>query len=139
MRNPSLQNVICCRCPCAWHRQLDTMKASCKQRMVRSQVFVQRTTNPSSCGLLTELSVDLNTELAELVDGTLNLGGRSAAFTAATPLHGALPELDSMGVVSLIAALEERFGIAIEDGEIDGSVFQTFGTLVEFVTRKLDA
>ena len=86
-----------------------------------------------------ESSVNLDTELAELVDDTLNLGGRSANFNATTPLHGALPELDSMGVVSLIAALEERFGIAIDDGEIDGSVFQTFGTLVEFVTRKLAA
>ena len=88
---------------------------------------------------LMESSVDLNTELAVLVDGTLNLGGRSAAFTAATRLRGGLPELDSMGVVSLIAALEERFGITIDDGEIDGSVFQTFGTLVEFVTSKLNA
>ena len=115
------------------------MKACGKLWVVRAEAFVQQTLNPSCCSLLMDSPVDLNTELAELVDGTLNLGGRSAAFTTATPLHGALPELDSMGVVSLIAALEERFGIAIDDGEIDGSVFQTFGTLVGFVSRKLAA
>ena len=113
------------------------MKGCCKACVVNSQVDDQRSTDPSSYRLMMESTVDLSTELAKLVDGTLNLGGRSVGFTVSTPLHGALPELDSMGVVSLIAALEERFGIAIEDGEIDGSVFQTFGTLVEFVTRKL--
>ena len=115
------------------------MKASCKKSEGCSQRSLQRTPDLTCCSFLMESSVNLDTELAELVDGTLNLGGRSASFNATTPLHGALPELDSMGVVSLIAALEERFGIAIDDGEIDGSVFQTFGTLVEFITRKLAA
>jgi acyl carrier protein len=50
---------------------------------------------------------------------------------------GAIPELDSMGVVSLLAAFEDRFGFAIEDDEIDGSIFQTFGTLLEFVKGKV--
>jgi acyl carrier protein len=81
--------------------------------------------------------VDLNQELALLVDQTLNLGGRAAAFSEATPMLGAVPELDSMGVVSLITALEERFDISINDDEIDGAVFETFGTLLAFVAGKL--
>ena len=60
-------------------------------------------------------------------------------FAESTPLNGALPELDSMGVVSLITAFEEHFGIAIADGEIDGSVFKTFGSLTAFVAKKLAA
>ncbi len=82
--------------------------------------------------------MDLNKELASLVDDTLNLGGRSSAFVESTPLLGAVPELDSMGVVSLITALEERFGITIDDDEIDGAVFQTFGTLRAFVAGKVN-
>lgn len=81
--------------------------------------------------------MDLNKELASLVDDTLNLGGRGSSFEEATPLLGAVPELDSMGVVALITALEERFGITIDDDEIDGAVFQTFGTLLSFVQAKL--
>lgn len=83
------------------------------------------------------LPVNLNKELSTLVDDTLNLGGRAATFVESTPLLGAVPELDSMGVVSLITALEEHFGISINDDEIDGAVFQTFGTLKAFVSGKL--
>lgn len=81
--------------------------------------------------------MNINKELSSLVDDTLNLGGRAAGFVESTPMLGAIPELDSMGVVSLITALEERFGISIDDDEIDGAVFQTFGTLLAFVRGKL--
>lgn len=76
-------------------------------------------------------------EVLALLDEILGLDGRSAGFTAATPLLGAIPELDSMAVVSLIAGLEERFGFAADDDEIDGSIFATVGSLVEFVDGKL--
>lgn len=75
--------------------------------------------------------------LLSLMDRTLNLEGRSASFSNDTALLGALPELDSMGVVSLLTAFEEQFGIAVEDDEIDGSIFQTFGTLLSFIEAKL--
>lgn len=82
--------------------------------------------------------MDIRNELLKLVDSTLNLGGRGLAFDDATPLMGAVPELDSMGVVSLLTAFEERLGFAVEDDEIDGSIFETFGTLLKFVTGKLE-
>lgn len=71
-----------------------------------------------------------------LLDDVLSLGGRSARFTRDTPLMGAIPELDSMAVVSLITSLEERFGLLIDDDEIDGATFATVGSLVDFVARK---
>lgn len=58
-------------------------------------------------------------------------------FSAETPLLGAIPEFDSMAVVSIITGLEERLGIAVDDDEIDASVFETVGSLVAFVERKL--
>lgn len=76
-------------------------------------------------------------QLLALLDETLNLGGRSAGFSDETPLLGAIPELDSMGVVSLLTAFEDRFGFTVEDDEIDGDVFRTFGTLLAFVEGKL--
>jgi acyl carrier protein len=75
--------------------------------------------------------------LLALLDRTLNLAGRSSSFTDATVLMGSVPELDSMGVVSLLTAFEEQFGFSVEDDEIDGSVFETFGTLLAFVEAKL--
>lgn len=83
------------------------------------------------------MAVDIKQELLTLMEQTLNLGGRTATFSDDKPLLGSLPELDSMGVVALITAMEERFGFAVEDDEIDGAVFHTLGTLLEFVTRKL--
>lgn len=76
-------------------------------------------------------------EVTRTLDEVLSLGGRSAPFTSATPLLGAIPELDSMAVVALITALEERFGIAVDDDDIDGSTFATVGSLVDFVSAKL--
>ena len=60
-------------------------------------------------------------------------------FDFNTPLIGAIPEFDSMAVVSVIAALEESFGFAVDDDEIDASIFETVGSLVTFVEGKLQA
>jgi acyl carrier protein len=83
--------------------------------------------------------MDVKAELLSLLDAALHLEGRSSIFNEQTPLLGALPELDSMGVVALLTAFEDRLGFAVEDDEIDGSVFQTFGTLLAFVQTKLNA
>lgn len=77
--------------------------------------------------------MNVESEILRLLDEVLSLDGRSAGFTRSTPLLGAVPELDSMAVVSLITALEETFGIAVDDDEIDGSTFATVGALVDFV------
>jgi len=60
-----------------------------------------------------------------------------AAFTAETELFGALPELDSMAVAGLLTELEDRLDIMIEDDEVDGELFETFGNLVAFAELKV--
>lgn len=77
-------------------------------------------------------------ELLAVLDEVLSLGGRSAAFDRQTALLGAVPELDSMAVVTLISSLEERFGITVDDDDIDGDTFATVGALADFVAAKLD-
>ncbi|WP_088184668.1 phosphopantetheine-binding protein [Sphingobium sp. Z007] len=54
-----------------------------------------------------------------------------------TPLFGALPELDSMAVAGLLTEIEDRFDILIEDDDIDGDTFETFGSLVAFARAKV--
>ena len=78
-------------------------------------------------------------EVTTVVDSALQLRGRLGHGDAATPLLGAIPELDSMAVVSLITALEEHFGIAVADDEIEAATFSTLGSLAEFVRQKIDA
>lgn len=81
--------------------------------------------------------MDILTEVARVLDEVLSLGGRTQTLTRDTALLGAIPELDSMAVVSLITTLEERFGLVVDDDEIDGETFATVGTLVDFVSAKL--
>ncbi|HEU5297007.1 MAG TPA: phosphopantetheine-binding protein [Burkholderiaceae bacterium] len=84
-----------------------------------------------------DLRLDLMQEVLRLLDETLSLSGRSASFKADTALLGSVPELDSMAVVSVITGLEDRFGIVIDDDDIDGDTFATVGSLVEFVKGKV--
>ena len=62
-----------------------------------------------------------------------------AAMNESSPLLGAIPELDSMAVVSLITALEEHFDITVTDDEIGAAAFETLGSLTRFVEGKLAA
>lgn len=76
-------------------------------------------------------------DVLTLLDEILGLNGRVAGFTADTPLLGTLPELDSMAVIGVLNALEERYGLMFDDDEIDGSLFATVGSLTRFVQAKL--
>jgi acyl carrier protein len=84
-----------------------------------------------------ELGLKTEKEVLFVLDEILSLNGRSAEFTANTPLLGAVPELDSMAVVALIARIEECFGFTLNNDEIEGTAFATVGSLVEFVEGKL--
>lgn len=88
---------------------------------------------------MTGAPLNIQQEVLALLDEILSLNGRAASFTPATPLLGAIPELDSMAVVALITGMEERFGITAADDEIDGAVFATVGSLLEFVEARLPA
>jgi acyl carrier protein len=83
--------------------------------------------------------MDLNKEVLRILDEVLSLNGRSSSYTRETLLLGAIPELDSMAVVSLITSIEERLGLMVDDDEIDGDVFATVGSLIDFVAAKLAA
>ena len=66
----------------------------------------------------------------------LSLGPRADRLRPDTALLGSVPELDSMAVVNVIAALEDRFGITVDDDEISGDTFATLQSLVDFVAAK---
>lgn len=68
---------------------------------------------------------------------TLQLGARGDRLTRSTGLLGSLPELDSMAVITVIGALEERFGISVDDDDISAETFATLGSLADFVDQKL--
>jgi acyl carrier protein len=77
-------------------------------------------------------------EVKTLLIDVLNLGAAGQALEADSPLLGSLPELDSMAVVTLIGALEEHFGIMVDDDDISASTFATLGSLAAFVAERAE-
>jgi acyl carrier protein len=74
--------------------------------------------------------------LRDLLAEVLGLpAARIAAFDEGTGLFGALPEFDSMAVANLLTGIEERFGLLIEDSDVEAEDFATFGSLTRFVER----
>ena len=76
-------------------------------------------------------------QVRSILRDTLQLGDRAGRLSAASGLLGALPELDSMAVVTVITALEDQFGFVVDDDEISAETFATFGSLVQFVESKV--
>lgn len=68
-----------------------------------------------------------------LLADVLGIGDRVHTMDGSTQLLGSLPELDSMAVAELLAAIEERFAVEIDDADIDAEVFETLGSLAAFV------
>jgi acyl carrier protein len=74
-------------------------------------------------------------QVKSILSSTLGLG--TLRLEQDTALLGNLPELDSMAVISLITAIEQHFGIDVDDDEISARHFATLGTLASFVELKL--
>lgn len=76
-------------------------------------------------------------DVKAVVVATLNLEDRADDLIPDTRLLGDLPELDSIAVVELLVALQDRFGIEIEDDEVVGDIFETLGQLTAFIDAKV--
>lgn len=82
------------------------------------------------------MSAAVEDQVRDILRDVLSLGPRAKDLAHGSPLLGALPELDSMAVANVIAAIEDRFGFAVDDDDISGATFETFGSLVEFVAAR---
>jgi acyl carrier protein len=77
------------------------------------------------------------TEVIRLLAETLALSPASAAaLTPGSALFGELPELDSMAVATVLTGIEDRFGVLIDDDEVDGDLFASVQSLADFVAAK---
>lgn len=81
--------------------------------------------------------MDIQADVIAILQSTLGVEPGSIAAHPDTPVLGAIPEMDSMSVVSILMSLEEQYGVAVDDDEIDADVFATVGSLTRFVESKL--
>jgi len=83
--------------------------------------------------------MDVLGEVRGVLGEVLSLGDRAESMSRNTVLLGGIAEFDSMAVVSVIVALEECFGVFVEDDEISADTFETVGTLCDFIEMKVSA
>ena len=79
----------------------------------------------------------IDRKLRKILEDVLGLtSGQADRFTNETSLFGDLPELDSMAVAGLLTEMEDRLDIVIDEDEIDGELFETYGNLLDFAVSK---
>ena len=77
---------------------------------------------------------DSDEGLRQVLGDVLGLNGaRCAALAPDSPLLGALPELDSMAIATLFAAIEDHFGLMFDDAELTGETLTSYGSLLVLV------
>ena len=75
-------------------------------------------------------------EIREMLDPWVPDGAPIETANPGTHLVAELG-LDSIGILQLLLAIEKRFGIRIENAELDSDVFSRFENLVSLVHGKL--
>lgn len=76
------------------------------------------------------------TRVTAVIVRILDIADRADALGVDTELFGSMPELDSLALLELAAALEEEFGFVISDEDFTEEVFATIGSLVQFVDQR---
>ena len=79
---------------------------------------------------------DLKARIKRALIEELDLRGKTAAdIDEAAPLFGEGLGLDSLDALQLAMAIEERFGVAVPDGDAGRAVFASVDAIAEFLVR----
>jgi acyl carrier protein len=81
--------------------------------------------------------MDIQSDVIAILQSNLGVPVGAIMPHPDTPVLGAIPEMDSMSVIGILASLEEQYGITVDDDEISADVFATVGSLTTFVESKL--
>lgn len=58
-------------------------------------------------------------------------------LTRETPLLGGFPEFNSLTIATLMVEIEEALDCDIADDDITGEIFETVGSLADFIETKM--
>ena len=79
----------------------------------------------------------MNEKVIQILRSTINISSE-IGMDESTLLLGNFPELDSMAVVNVLTELEDMFDIIIDDDEVSADIFESVGSLVNFIECKLN-
>ena len=75
----------------------------------------------------------------KILRSCLQLGSQADAFDRNTQLLGGLPEFNSLTITAIVAEVEDELDCEIDDAEISAEIFETMGSLADFIAAKMDA
>jgi acyl carrier protein len=85
---------------------------------------------------LSEGTVELKQRIKQALIEELDLRGKTTAdIDDAAPLFGEGLGLDSLDALQLAMAIEERFGVAVPEGEAGRAVFASVNAIADFVLQ----
>ena len=74
-------------------------------------------------------------DIKKVIINSVGSGVPIDSLTEDFPLVGNI--LDSMAITNLILALEEHFDFIFDDDELSAEVFETVGSLTDFINQKV--
>ena len=82
------------------------------------------------------MSACLKKQIKCLIVTALGLDVNPAEISDDETLFGEGMDLDSMATLEIVAAIEEEFGITVEDDELTAELFDSVDALAEYVATK---
>src|SRR5687767_4401886 len=82
--------------------------------------------------------LQIEKRIKQLLSSELNVNASViATSSSSTPLLGRGIGLDSVETMALVLSIEEEFGISVPDADMKATLFETIGTLTDYVLQKL--
>ena len=76
-------------------------------------------------------------EIVDLIVEAVNLRHKNKdEITSDTPLVSAGLDLDSLDILEIVVAIENRYKVKIQDADEGKMIFQNIGTIADFVQAK---
>lgn len=72
----------------------------------------------------------------KIVRACLQLGSQADSFDRNTQLLGGLPEFNSLTIAAVVASIEDEFDCEIDDEELTAEIFETMGSLSDFIAEQ---
>lgn len=73
----------------------------------------------------------------QILKTSLQLGDEVNDFTRDTQLLGGLPEFNSLTITTIVMEIETQLDCAVDDNELTAELFQTLGSLSDFIESKM--
>ncbi|WP_217876638.1 acyl carrier protein [Pseudoalteromonas shioyasakiensis] len=78
--------------------------------------------------------MQITQQLKQILAQVLNID--TSDFTENTPLLGAIPEFDSMAIMTLLMELENQFSFSISNAELEAEQFESVASLQQFISQQ---